>query len=123
MGETQVLSDYIAKGNYDDLPPEVVNNAEERIGDIIACGFAGRKTPEGDVLIDMMQEIGGKQEATVIGDKAKLSFMQAAQVNRVLTNMADYDDDLHHICHMTTVLVPVALAIGERIGASGKRHT
>ena len=120
MGETQVLSDFIARTNYDNLPQQVIDNAKERIGDIIACGFAGRKTLEGDLLIDMMQEIGGKQEATVIGDKVKLSFMQAAQVNRVLTNMADYDDDLHHICHMTTVLVPVALAIGEHIGASGK---
>jgi 2-methylcitrate dehydratase PrpD len=120
MNETRLLSDYIARSTYDDLPAHVVENAKDRISDIIACGFAGRKTLEGDILIEMMQEIGGKQEASVMGDKARLSFMQAAQVNRVLTNMADYDDDLHHICHMTTVLVPVALAIGERIGASGK---
>ena len=120
MSETQVLANFIANTNFEDLPSHVVENAKDRISDIVACGFAGRKTLEGDVLIDMMQEIGGRQEATVIGDKVKLSFMQAAQVNRVLTNMADYDDDLHHICHMTTVLVPVALAIGERIGASGK---
>jgi 2-methylcitrate dehydratase PrpD len=120
MNETQMLSDFIASTKYEDLPAHVVENAKDRISDIVACGFAGRKTLEGDILIEMMQEIGGRQEATVIGDKAKLSFMQAAQVNRVITNMADYDDDLHHICHMTTVLVPVALAIGERIGASGK---
>jgi 2-methylcitrate dehydratase PrpD len=120
MNETQVFSDFIARADFEDLPADIVENAKERISDIVACGFAGRKTLEGDILIEMMQEIGGKQEATIIGDKAKLSFMQAAQVNRVLTNMADYDDDLHHICHMTTVLVPVALAIAERIGASGK---
>jgi len=120
MNETRLLSDFIAQTNFDDLPETVIENAKDRIGDIIACGFAGRKTIEGDILIDMMKEIGGRAEATVIGDKTRLSFMQAAQVNRVLTNMADYDDDLHHICHMTTVLVPVALAIGERFGASGK---
>ncbi|MCJ7595465.1 MAG: MmgE/PrpD family protein [Desulfobacterales bacterium] len=120
MSETQVLADFIARTNYEDLPAHVVENAKERIGDILACGFAGRKTLEGDILIDMMKEIGGKQEATVIGDKTRLSFMQAAQVNRVLTNMADYDDDFTSICHMTTVLVPVALALGERINASGK---
>ena len=116
MNETQILADFIAGTNFEDLPPHVIENAKERIVDILACGFAGRKTLEGDVLIDMMKEIGGKEEATVIGDKTRLSFMQAAQVNRVLTNMADYDDDLTNICHMTTVLVPVALAIGEWIG-------
>lgn len=120
MGETQILSDFIASSKFDDLPGHVVKNAKERIGDTVACGFAGRKTLEGDALIDVMKEIGGKQEATVIGDKTRLSFMQAAQVNRVLTNMADYDDDLTNICHMSTVLVPVALALGERINASGK---
>ena len=120
MSEQQILSDFIANTNYSDLPEEVVENAKRRMGDIIACGFAGRKSFEGDILIKVMQEIGGKQEATVVGDRVKLPFMQAAQVNMVLTNMADYDDDLHHICHMTTVLVPVAIAIGERIGASGK---
>jgi 2-methylcitrate dehydratase PrpD len=120
MGETQVLSDFIANSRFEDLPAHVVENAKERIGDTLACGFAGRKTVEGDVLIDMMKEIGGKPEATVIGDRSRLSFMQAAQVNRVLTNMADYDDDLTNICHMSTVLVPVALALGEWISASGQ---
>jgi 2-methylcitrate dehydratase PrpD len=120
MGESQILSDFIARSCFEDLPPHVVENAKERIGDTVACGFAGRRTPEGDVLIDMMKEIGGKQEATVIGDKTRLSFMQASQINRVLTNMADYDDDLTNICHMSTVLVPVALALGEWINASGK---
>ena len=120
MGETEILASYVANSNYEDLPAKVIIDAKERIGNAIACGLAGRKTREGDVLIDMMKEIGGNPEATVIGDRTRLSFMQAAQVNRVLMHMIDYDDDLTNICHMSIVLIPVALAIGERIGASGK---
>lgn len=120
MGETQVLADYVTRAKYEDLPADVVKHAKESISDTIACGLGGRKTLEGDILIDMMKEIGGKPEATVIGDKTKLSFMQAAQVNRVLTNVMDYDDTLMKVGHMSTVLVPVALAIGERFGGSGK---
>ena len=41
-------------------------------------------------------------------------------MNRVMTNMLDYDDDYMKVGHMTTVLVPVALAMGERLGSSGK---
>jgi len=88
--------------------------------DVISCGLGGRKTADADILIEMMKEIGGKPEATVIGDKTKLSFMQAAQVNRVITNMLDYDDDYMKVGHMTTVLVPVAFAIGERLNSSGR---
>jgi len=120
MGETEVLADYVANAKYEDLPANVVNHAKKALADTIACGLGGRKTPEVDILIDIMKEIGGKPEATVIGDKTKLSFMQAAQVNRVMTNMLDYDDDLIKVGHMSTVLVPVALAVGEHVDASGK---
>jgi 2-methylcitrate dehydratase PrpD len=120
MGETEILANYIARSNYEDLPANVIKDAKERIGNAIACGLGGRKTPEGDILIDMMKEIGGKSEATIIGDRTRLSFMQAAQVNRVIMHMLDYDDDLTNICHMSIVLIPVALAIGERIDALGR---
>ncbi|MBI5440104.1 MAG: MmgE/PrpD family protein [Deltaproteobacteria bacterium] len=120
MGETQILADYIARASYDDLPSSVVLHAKKCISDTIACGLGGRKTHEGDVLIDLMQEFGEAKQATVMGDRAKLSFVQAAAVNRVLTNMLDYDDTLIKVGHLSSVLVPVALAVGERVNAPGK---
>jgi 2-methylcitrate dehydratase PrpD len=46
MNETQILFDLIARTNFEDLPAHVVENAKDRISDIVACGFAGRKTLE-----------------------------------------------------------------------------
>lgn len=122
MGETEVLANYLTGLKYEDLPADVVTRAKEIIADTIASGLGGRKTLEGDVLIDIMKEIGSKPEATVIGDATKLSCIQAAQVNRVLTNILDYDDVLIRPMtgHMSSVLVSVALAIGEHVNASGK---
>jgi 2-methylcitrate dehydratase PrpD len=120
MGETQILSEYISDAKYEDLPFTVVDYAKTLIADTIASGLGGRKTQEGDILLDIMKEIGGKPEATVFGDEAKLSFMQAAQVNRVLSNMLDYDETLVKIGHMSSVLVPVALAVGERSNLPGR---
>lgn len=120
MGETEILASYVANATYEDLPTDVVKRVKKLIGDAIACGLGGRRTLEGDILIDIMKDMGGKPEATVIGDKTKLSFMQAAQVNRVLTNILDYDDTLTKVGHMSSVLVPVALAVGERVSATGK---
>lgn len=120
MSQTETLVKHVTQGKFEDLPANVVSHAKRTIADTIACGLGGRKTPDVDLLIDMMKEIGGVPEATVIGDRTRLSFMQAAQVNRVMTNQLDYDDDYMKVGHMTTVLVPVALAIGERFGASGK---
>ena len=94
MGETEIFANYLAGMRYEDLPPDVVTRLKELIADTIACGLGGRKTLEGDVLIDIAKEIGSKPEATIIGDKTRVSCMQAAQINRVLTNILDYDDVL-----------------------------
>jgi 2-methylcitrate dehydratase PrpD len=66
--------------------------------------------------------MGCKPQATIIGDAARVSLGQAAQVNRVITNMLDYDDDIltPNTGHISSLLVPVALAVGEYTHASGK---
>ena len=120
MGETEVLADHVANAKYEDLPKNVIDYTKKSITDTIACGLGGRKSIEGDILIDIMKEIGGKPEATVIGDRTRLTFMQAAQVNSVITNILDYDDNLMKVGHMSKVLLPVALAVGEHVNASGK---
>jgi 2-methylcitrate dehydratase PrpD len=120
MSQTETMVNYVARGKFEDLPASVISHAKHCILDVISCGLGGRKTVDADILIDMMKEIGGKPEATVIGDRDKLSLMQAAQVNRVITNMLDYDDDYMKVGHMTTVLAPVAFAMGERLNSSGK---
>jgi 2-methylcitrate dehydratase PrpD len=122
MGETEVLAHYVASARYEDLPAEVVAHTKKIMMDTIACGLGGRKTREGDILLDIVKEMGGKPQATIMGDATRVSCEQAAQVNRVLTNMLDYDDDIltPNIGHMSSVLVPVALAIGEYTHASGK---
>jgi 2-methylcitrate dehydratase PrpD len=120
MSGTEEIAEYIARAVFDDLPGEVVEHAKHCISDTVACGLGGRKTLEGEVLIGMMKDLGGKPETIVLGDGARLPFLQAAQVNCVLSNMLDYDDTLIKIGHMSSVLVPVALAIGERIHATGR---
>jgi len=120
MSETQILADYVAQAKYDDLPAEVVAHVKDLISDTIACGLGGRKTLEGDLLINIVKEMGGKPEATIIGEKTKLSCMHAAHVNCVICNMLDYDETLARMGHICNSVVPTALAIGERVNASGK---
>ena len=122
MGETEILASYVASAKYEDLPAEVVAHVKKIVMDCIACGLGGRKTLEGDILIDIVKEMGGKPQATIMGDPTRVSCEQAAQVNRVITNMLDYDDDIvtPNTGHISSVLVPVALAIGEYTNASGK---
>jgi 2-methylcitrate dehydratase PrpD len=120
MSQTETLVNYVTRGKFEDLPALVVSHAKHCIMDTISCGLGGRKARDIDILIETMKDIGGAPESMVIGDTIRLPMMQAIQVNRVMTNMLDYDDDYMKVGHMTTVLVPVALAMGERLGSSGK---
>jgi 2-methylcitrate dehydratase PrpD len=120
MSQTETLADHAANGKFEDLPPDVISHAKHCIMDTVSSGLGGRKTPDADILIATMKEIGGPPEATIFGDSTKLSFIQAAQVNRFLANILDYDDAYMKVGHMTVVLVPVAFALGERLHSSGK---
>jgi len=120
MSQTRVLAKYVADSKFEDLPSDVVAHAKRCIMDTVSCGLGGRKNPVADVLIKTMKEIGGPPEATVFWEKTKLSFIHAAQVNRFLANILDYDDAYMKVGHMTVVLVPVALALGERLHSTGK---
>jgi len=122
MSKAEVLANYVVTAKYEDLPADVIAHAKKIVMDNISCGLGGRKTLEGDVLLDIVKEMGGKPQATIIGNATRVSCEQAAQVNRVITNILDYDDDClnPNIGHMSSLLVPVALAIGEYANASGK---
>jgi len=120
VSQTEILANHVAYGKFEDLPSHVIRHAKHCIMDTVSCGLGGRKTPDADILIATMKEIGGPPEATLFGDKTKLSFIQAAHVNRLLANILDYDDAYMKVGHMTVVLVPVALALGERLHSSGK---
>ncbi|MBI5443941.1 MAG: MmgE/PrpD family protein, partial [Deltaproteobacteria bacterium] len=120
MRETETLAGYIAEADYDDLPAEVVTRAKQSFADTLACGLGGRKTRDADALLDAMTYLGGEGEATVIGDRTRLPFLSAAQVNRVICNALDYDDTHMKAGHLSSALVPVALNVGEKLNASGR---
>ena len=120
MSETETLVSYVTNGKFEDLPEPVVAHAKKCIMDTLSCGLGARRMHDIDIMIAAMKDIGGAPESMVIGDTIRLPMMQAIQVNRVMTNMLDYDDDYMKVGHMTSVLVPVALAMGERLGSSGK---
>jgi 2-methylcitrate dehydratase PrpD len=122
MTETVILANYIAGARFEDLPEVVVTHTKRTVMDAVSCGLGGRKTFEGEVLVGIVKEMGGKPQATIIGDAARVSCEQAAWVNRVTINMLDYDDTLLQpwVGHMGSFLVPIALAVGEYTHASGK---
>ncbi len=107
---------------FDDLPTEVVEITKKEVLDTLAVAVAGLGQPGPKELVELVQEWGGREEATVIGCRQKVPAPNAAQVNATLVHTRDYDD-VHEqaVMHPGVATIPPALAMAElKGGLDGK---
>ena len=117
-----LLGQFIANTKYDDLPSDIVVASKERILDILSAATAGSRYWEyNDDIIASMDDIWGDGVATVIGRKEKKPFASAAFINTAFAHAVELDDGHKNAgMHAGAVVVPTALAIGEKMHCSGK---
>ncbi len=116
---SRIISEFAVNLKYEDLPKEVIETAKHFIYDSIACSFGGYKTKDVNILRSIYSEMGGKEEATVIGFGDKIPAVNASLVNSLMIRALDYNDiywkeDPSH----PSDLIPAALSAGELVGAS-----
>ena len=88
--------------------------------DWAAVGRAGVNEPVAKIVREMVAEEGGAAQASVFGWAPKLPARAAALANGTISHALDYDDThFLHVGHPSVAIVPAALAIAEKIGASG----
>jgi 2-methylcitrate dehydratase PrpD len=122
MDATYEFVQNFVKMTFEDLPEEVVEITKKEVLDTLAVAVAGFGQPGPKELLDMVQEWGGKEEATVVGCKQKVPAPNAAQVNATLIHTRDYDD-VHEqaVMHPGVATIPPVLAIAElKGGLDGK---
>ena len=121
MGPTRMLADYACAAKYDDLPKAVVDQAKIAILNILAVALGGYKTRIGRLHLELAKETGGGvPESTLIGDGEKVSCPFAAYANGNLAFALDYEDVVLYTLHAGPVVIPAALAVGEKVNASGR---
>jgi 2-methylcitrate dehydratase PrpD len=107
--------------NFANLPPTAVKHAKMIIASTLASAASGTSIRSAVIVRDLAKEQGGKPEATIWYDGAKLPVALAARVNSMLSDSAACDDsDLRNVAHTGTCLTSVGLAFGERMGATGQ---
>jgi 2-methylcitrate dehydratase PrpD len=117
--QTEFLADYICKARFEDFPRKVVEKAKACIMDSIGCALGGYRTELGRRVINVMKELDGRRESTIIGDGEKLGCLQASFANTYLANLLDFDDTYKFLGHPNNTIVPTGLALGERFHVSG----
>jgi 2-methylcitrate dehydratase PrpD len=119
MGATEELARWIVRTSSEDIPPDALRVAGEACFDCLGVMLAGSVQPLGRIITRLVGEWGGSPEATVVVSGIKTSVPSAALANGTMGHALDYDD-MGGFGHPTTVLFPALLALGEKVGASGR---
>lgn len=103
---------------YELLPEEVVHQAKRCLLDALGCAIGAYEAPGRPMCEEVVKELGGKEEATVIGSGLRTSAPNATLVNSFLVRFLDYND-LGGGGHNTDA-IPAILAVAEREKKGGR---
>lgn len=121
MTYSQQISRFIAGLRFGDLSGPVRESAKRHLLDILGVGLAGSRQ---EIACRAQDAVGGMPGSAgtvrVWGRPARHSALLAAMANGVSAHVQDFDDThTDSITHGSAVLGPVAMALGEELGASG----
>ena len=127
---TDAVVDFIASTTFTDIPPEALHIGKRCIADGLGVILAGSATPASEILRAQVREDGSREEATILGrDSFRTRAASAALVNATSGHAHDYDDTqlstaadriFGLLTHPTIPPLAAALAVGERLGVSGR---
>lgn len=118
---TQIVARFAVGAIDQEAAAEAKHIACLSLLDWIAVAVAGRNEPVSSIVRNLVAGDGGTPEATVIGHGEKLPARAAALSNGATSHALDYDNThFIYLGHPTVAVMPAALAVAEKLGASGQ---
>lgn len=117
---TQVLARFAASLHHEDVPVRLRDHCKNLFLDALACALAGHRGEETGQVAALAAGLAQSRESSVIGGE-RLSLAGATLFNGYLitaVTMCDVHRATH--THVTPEVVPPALAMAERAGATGR---
>lgn len=122
QGVTRQLAGFIAGLEPASVPESAKVIVRKAFVDAIGCGLHGMTLPWARMIHEFAREQGGPAESTMwAGGGAKVSCMNAALAAGTAVHSFDFDDHARAKIHPGAVVIPAALALGEREDISGER--
>jgi 2-methylcitrate dehydratase PrpD len=118
---TKTLCSHLAAAQFSDLTPAAQREARRGILDWIGCALAGSGHATVGRLIDVLQETGGRPQASVLGRGLKLGLLDAPIANGQMGHILDFDDTHMGgvVLHTSSPLLAALFALAERAPVSG----
>ena len=117
---TQVLAQFAATLDYERIPASAREYTKDLLLDTLACAVAGYRGEETSQVAAFASALAQSHESSIIGGD-HLSLAGATLLNAYLVTAVTMCD-VHRstLTHITPEVMPPALAIAERDGASGR---
>jgi len=121
MDESKELAKFVAKLKYSDLPKNVVKKTKDLILDQLGVEAAASTMPWCKAVYRDAMNAGGRKESTIVYYGDKVPAVSAAFVNGSFGHGIEMDDGYRPgVTHPACVVIPAALALGQRELISGK---
>jgi 2-methylcitrate dehydratase PrpD len=117
---TEQLAQWIVGARYQDLPEVSASRVGERFIDSLGVQCAGMSVTTGQIIAEWARSQGGHAEAAVVGSGFKTTAALATLVNATAGHALEFDDIATFSGHYANPLTAAALALGQKVGASGK---
>ena len=117
------LAIFAAGLRFDDIPVSVVRKTEDLLVDWFGSAIAGKGSRPVETITRFAASMGPTSGAAeVLINKSRTSAYFAAMANAAASHVAE-QDDVHNgsVFHPATVVFPVALAMAQSLGSSGKQ--
>jgi 2-methylcitrate dehydratase len=121
MSVAQALSKYALAFTFQHLPPDVIHYTKRFVLDTLGCAIGGYSSEASRIIQEVIKELGGPQEATVIGSGIKTSCLNAILANGAMVRYLDYNDAVaikrgqtYRVGYHPSEVIPPILALGER---------
>ncbi len=120
MGLTNDICEIMQATRYESLGDECVLRVKQAIQDGVAVALAGGREQPVTIAIAHAKSLGGTPQAAVWGAGFKASVVQAANLNAMATHVLDFEPMWSPPTHAVSPTVPVAFALADLNGASGR---
>src|SRR5262252_3581302 len=118
---TKTLCGHLATARFSDLSPAAQRQARRGVLDWVGCALAGSRHKTIDTLLAVLQEAGGRPQATVFGRNLKLGWLDAPLANGQMGHVLDFDDTHMGgvVLHASSPILAALFSLAERTPVSG----
>jgi 2-methylcitrate dehydratase PrpD len=118
---TKILCARLANAKFSDLSAAAKHQARRGLLDWIGCALAGSGHKTISTLLEVLAEVSGRPQATVLGRRLRLGLRDAPLANGQMGHVLDFDDTHMGgvVLHASSPILAALFALAERRPVSG----